>query len=660
MHKKRSFSLLILAGLLVALPARAEDLRVRLTPNVGYMDVDGDESAFREHFWNEEGMQGGLKEFSLSSSFGEGATFQAEGHARLNNEDYGIELQLRKEDTGLLRAGYTQYSKYFDDSGGFYEPFAVSSFDLDRDLELDIGRAFLETGLFLPGWPQVRLSYEHRFKDGDKSLTGWGGVTQSGVSRNILPAFKAVDETQDIVTAEVEHTIKQVRLHDRFRYERFESETTRFEKERDLDAGTSESVTVDESRSSDSLFNTFHTEVDLSKSMYASVGYLYSSHDGEADFDMTTMPFNESFDKNWTASRIDLDRRSHIVNVNLMAGPYHDVRISGGIEGALSNAQGDTEAVLTEIGFGGGLAEPEADISTDKDRKGLEEHLSLRFSGLQRTDLYGRGEWSQHDIDLEEREIEDGSLGFERSTDTDRSGSSYKLGFNTSPIRRITLSGHYKRERTDNEYNHQRDTLPDGYSAFINEQNITTNELGAKLSLQPRSWIRTSLAYRLVDREIDTTFDNNPSSVQSGNYDAHIYSLDITFTPLSSLFLTTVFSYRDIRGVAFDNGVDSVISYEGDVLSSSVSARYALDKDNVFRLNYSFSRSDNFKDNAESGLPLLLDDRLQRVQAGYSHKLSDNLEAEVSYGFHEYQGDHNNGLKDYTAHLVGLSVSLGF
>jgi len=660
MYKKRSFLFLMLVGLLVALPSRAEDLQVRLTPNVGYVDVEGDESAFREHSWNEEGMQGGLKKLSLSSSLGEDATFQAEGHARIHNDDYGIELELRKEDTGLLRAGYTRYSKYFDDTGGFYEPFAISSFDLDRDLELDIGSAFLEAALIVPEWPEIRLSYEHRFKEGEKSLTGWGGVTQSSVNRNIFPALKTVDNSQDIVTAEVEHTINQVRLHDRFRYERFESETTRFEQELDLDAGTSESVTTDESRSRHSLFNTFHTEMRISDSMYASAGYLYSTQEADADFDMTTVPFNEPFDKSWSASRIDLDRRSHIINLNLMAGPYRHIEVSGGVEGAWSEARGDTEAVLTEIGFGGNPAAPKADISTDKDRRGLEENLSLRYSGLPRTDLYGRGRWTQLDIDLEEREIEDGSLGFARSTDTNRNGASYKLGFHTSPIQRVTLSGHIKRESTVNEYDHDQDTLPDGYSAFINEQDITTNELGARLNLQPRSWIRTSLAYRLVDREIDTTFDNNPSSVRSGSYDAHIYSLDITFTPLSSLFLTTLVTYRDISGTAFDNGVDSVLSYEGDVLSSSLSARYALNQDDVFRLSYTYSRSDNFKDNSGTGLPLLLEDSLQRVQAGFTRKLSEHLEAEVSYRLQDYEGDHNSGINDYTAHLVGVSLSLGF
>lgn len=658
MRNRLSIVYMLLAGLVLALPAMAAEHEASITPNAGYIEVDGDEPAFREHFWTRDGTRGGVEHFSLRSGLEWGGSLWAEGHAGLNNDDYRFLLELRKDDAGMLRAGYSQFTKYFDDSGGFYEPFPVTYFELDQDLELDIGHAFIEIGIFPPDWPEIGLSYERRFKNGEKSLTGWGAVTQGGVTRNIFPAYLEINETLDIFAARIDHEMDKVRLHDRLQYEHYENRTTRREAERDMDAGRAETVTVDESRNSNSLFNTFHAEVNFNDGMYASAGYFYSMHEGGADFDMTTTPFNQAFDKNWSATGVDLDREAHVVNLNLMAGPYYETKVSGGIEGAVSKTEGETEATLTEIAFGGAVNAPEADISTDNDRKGLRENLSISYSGLPGTDIYGRGEWSQTEIQLDEREFEDGVPGFERSTDTDRDGTSYKIGFNTRPVRRVALSGHYKWEKTANNYDHDEDTLPNGYSAFINEQDITTNEFGARLSAQPANRVRTSLSYRLVDREIDTTFDNDPSSVRSGNYDAGVYSLDVAYTPLTELFLSAALSYQDIRGEAHDNGVDAVIPYKGDVLSASVAARYALDENNVFRLNYSYSRSDNFEDNSRDGLPLLLDDQLQHVEAGYSRKVNENLEAELTYGFYEYEGDHNNGINDYTAHLVGLRVSL--
>jgi opacity protein-like surface antigen len=647
-----------MAILTMSVPVRAQEPKMEFEPYVSYTAVEGDESTFREHSWTEEGAGGGVERFSYRSTLDDGAAFSTEGHARLNSDDYGITFEYRRESLGSFRAGYSQFTKYFDDTGGFFESFQVPSFDLDRDLELDIGHAFFEAELALENWPELHFSYEHGFKEGEKSLTGWGAVTQSGLTRNIHPTYKAVDESLDTVKIEVDHTIDKVRLYDEFQYEHFESETSRHERERDIGAGTMETVTVDESQTSDSVSNTFHSEVAFSDTMFASAGYLYSRYEGDADFDMRTAPFDDPFDKNWSASRVDLDRRNHILNLNLMAGPYKDLQVSGGIEAALSTTEGETDAVLTEIGFGGGLAEPEAEISTDKDRKGLEESLDVEYRGLPRTTIYGSGQWSQHDVQLDETEIEDGSVGFERATDTDRDGMRYKIGFSTSPVRRVTLSGHYKYEIMDNDYEHETDTLPNGYSAFINDQEVATNEFGARLSVQPKTWIRASLSYRLVDTQIDTTFDNDPSSVQTGNYDAGIYTLDATLTPVSKLFLTTIVSYQDIRAAAFDNGSDSVIPYEGDVFSSTISASYALDERNALSLHYVYSFSDNFEDNSESGLPLLQDYAFQQAGAGYSRKLKDNIEAKITYEYHDYDADHNNGVNDYTAHLVSFFLSL--
>jgi hypothetical protein len=343
-----------------------------------------------------------------------------------------------------------------------------------------------------------------------------------------------------------------------------------------------------------------------------------------------------------------------------MVGPYKDIQMSGGIEGEVTETEGDTDAVLTEIGFGGNLTEPEARILTRKDLDGLKETLGLKYTGLTRTTLFAEGKWIQQDIDLKEQEFEDSSLNFQRVTDSDRRISTYKIGFSTSPFRRVTLSAHYRRKDTCNDYDHKVDTEPLGYSAFIREKDITTNEVRARISVQPKTWLRTSFEYRLEDTEIDTIFDNNLRTVQSGNYDANIYSLDITLTPISNLFLTTVQSYRDIRGVAFDNDLDAVILYEGDIFSSINSISYILNEKNEFRLEYIYSRTDNFENNSKFGLPLLHDDLLQRVQTSLSHDISDNMKAKLTYGYYDYKGDHNDGVDDYSAHMAGVSFQIHF
>jgi hypothetical protein len=119
-------------------------------------------------------------------------------------------------------------------------------------------------------------------------------------------------------------------------------------------------------------------------------------------------------------------------------------------------------------------------------------------------------------------------------------------------------------------------------------------------------------------------------------------------------------SYRDIRGKAFDNDIDAVIPYKGDIFTSINSMTYLFNENNEFRLEYIYSRTDNFTNNSENGLPLLHDDRLQKVQTSLSHKLSDSMQAKFTYGYYDYNGEHNDGVGDYSAHMAGLSLEVNF
>ena len=83
-------------------------------------------------------------------------------------------------------------------------------------------------------------------------------------------------------------------------------------------------------------------------------------------------------------------------------------------------------------------------------------------------------------------------------------------------------------------------------------------------------------------------------------------------------------------------------------------------ENNELRLEYIYSRTDNFTNNSENGLPLLHDDRLQKMQTSLSHKLSDNMKAKFTYGYYDYNGEHNDGVDDYSAHMAGISLEVNF
>ena len=633
-----------------------------IEPTIRYISVDGDEEKFREDWWVREGWAGGLERFTLQQVFRNGVSIFGEGRVIVPEEDYALRLEIAKQDVGFIHAGYTQYRKYFDGTGGFFAMFTTPPFELDNDMHLDIGDASIEVGLTLPTWPRIVLGYEHRFKDGEKSLLERGSITEGGVTRKIFPSFKDIDEEVNIFKAEIDYDLGKVHFGDQFRYENYRTVTARFDQERNLDTNTSKTVTVSEQYGHDAIYNTFHAESHINDKVYWSLGYLFANLEGDATFQMFTVPFGpEPFDKNWFTEAVDIDQVSHVVNVNAMVGPFKDITFYGGFQAEVTKTDGDTDAVLTEIPFGGPPAvSPDAVIVTRIDKTGFEETVGARYTGIPYTTLYAEGRWTQRSIDQFERELEDGVLEFERSTDTGVERQRYTVGFNTTPIRRTTLSARYRRIYRSNDYDHDVDTEP-GYSAFITKQDLTTDQVSAKLTVRPITWIKASLQYQFVATDIDTEADTtSPSSVTSGNYDANIFTVSVTVTPVSRLYLTGLFSYRDARTSAFDNGIPSVITYHGDVYTFIGAAGYVVDSKTDLNVEYLFTRSDNFTDNSASGLPLGLDNQRHGFLAVISRRITDHLEVSLRYGFYIYDEDSNGGVDDYTAHLVGAGLAFRY
>jgi hypothetical protein len=632
-----------------------------IAPTIHYAGVSGDEEKFREDWWMQEGWAGGLDKLTLQRTYENDVSLHVEGRAIMPEEDLKLRLELTKPEVGFMHTGYTEYRKYFDGTGGFFKHFSASSFELDNDLHLDIGSLSLDVGLTVPDWPKLVVGYEHHFKEGRKSLIEWGSVTEGGTTRKIFPAFKEIDEETDIFKLEIEHDIGKVHVGDQFRYEQYRTGTTRFDEERNLDTDTAETTTVSEDNSHEALSNTFHMDSHLNEKLYWSLGYLFTTLEGDAAFRMVTDPFGpEPFDKNWLTRSVDIDQDSHVVNVNAMFGPFRDLTLYAGLQAETTETEGDTDAVLSETLPGMGEVSPETVIITRGDKGGLEETVGARYSGIRYTTLYAEGKWTQQNIDLFERELEDDVLDFERSTDTEVERRRYTIGFNTSPIPKTTLSARYRRRSRDNDYKHLVDTEP-GYSAFITAQDFTTDEIATKLAVRPVSRVQVSLKYQLVATDIDTQSDATPlSAVQSGDYDADIYSASITVTPFSRLYLTGLFSYQDVSSTAFDNGASSVIAYEGDVYMVLLTAGYGIDDKTDLKAEYLYTRSQNFNDTIFDGLPLGLDNRRQGLLVRLSRQINETIDGQLGYGLYTYDEESSGGADDYTAHVVSTRLGIRF
>jgi hypothetical protein len=683
-------------------PARgqAEDDRFSISPMARYIWVDGDEDKFREQWWRTDGWAGGVEEFSFKEEFDNNSVFHIFGHAIAGDEDYRVGLNFDKKDLGFIHTGFRNYRKYFDDTGGFYGRFlqeSVQSFDLDRDLNLDIGNIFVDVGLTLPDLPRVVLGYEHEYKDGEKSLLEWGGVEQTGlpgptlpsgdVAKKIFPSYKDIDETVDIFKAEVEHDLSIVHLADQFRYEIYSNDTTRYDQDRTYNAAgsltSSQTVTAAEDFGHDALFNTFTADSWLTDKFYLSGGYLYSNLNGDAGLRLLTVPFTGRFSKDWFTRSVDLDEDSHVANFSTLVGPFAELTGYGGIQFEWTDTSGQTDAVLTEINFANAVESPEAEIQSDKDKDSFEGHAGLRYTGIPFTTFYAEGRWAKQNIDLSESELEEGTFAFRRDTDTDVWRQTYTVGVSASPISRVTLAARYRYKLWDNDYDHKIDEVEGAsgigsYSAFITDQEFETNQVDARITVRPLPRTSFSFKYQWVDTEYTSSDQPVPGlgvpagKLESGEYKANIYSLNATVTPINRLYLTALLSYQDIVADAFDNGAFSVIPYNGDVLSIVAGAGYGLDDKTDLSLQYIFSWADNFENNGydetpapgltntDFGLPYLIDYVQQGLLFSASRELTEHILVGMRYGFYKYDESSNDHIDDYTAHLLAGFMKLKF
>ena len=656
----------LMLGLMTLATARGDDsptnspIQLSGTPEVTYAKVSGNTQKFREDLGIQPGWNGGVEDGTLHYDLNKDTTLDGEGRFIIDEHDYKFQLQLTKRDFGFVRAGFTEYREYYDGQGGFYGPFTPSSFRLDHDLRVDNSDVFFETGLTLPNLPKVTVGYERQSQDGVESLVEWGGVTQGATTRKIYPSSNDIKEHTDIVKLSVDYDISKVHLLDDFRYEHFGSDDTRDDTSINLNTDSSQTVTVREDYHQDAFYNTFHMDSHVNDKVYWSLGYLHTSLNGDGNMQVDTPPPLGSFDIGGTANAIAVDLDSDVVDLNGMLGPFKGLVLYGGLQAEKTDTHGFTGALLTQAG----AAATTNLIHSAEDTKSLTENIGLRYTKIPYTTLYAEGQWNEEQIDLDQSETQDGASSLALDSDETTLRQDYRVGFNTAPLSRVTLAARYRHYIDHDDYDYPTDTVV-GYPGFITGQDFTTDEVMAKLTLRPCSRFNVAFTYQLVSTDIRTSTEAIPvitpgGPLQSGDYDLNIYSVSATVTPLSRWYLTGYFSLQDTRTTSFANDDPAVQPYRGNVYTVMTTTGYAVDNKTDLTLEYSYSRSDNFVNNAAAGLPLGLDFQRHAVQAGVSRKISKNVVARLRYGFYSYDESSTGGFNNYIANLVSASCSVRF
>jgi mono/diheme cytochrome c family protein len=642
-------------------------------PMLGWTTVSGDKHKFREVEGIREGINGGVDEFSLHEQFGPTALLSLEGRVSVPMDDFRLKLELRNDEVGFVRAGFEQWRKYYDDTGGYYPLYSPPSFDLGRDLHLDIGRAWVDFGLTLPRLPQVVLGYEYQYKEGSKSTLEWGQVG----SRNIYPASEEIHEHVHIIKADVSYEIYGFSIEDNARVEFYDLKS-RHDDPVLFTTGPGPDATIHTHVDDTHIqgFNTLHVERQVLEGWLVSGGYLYSKLDGDSSLHQFTlnplgMPVNGSF---WSADTTTLKRESQVVSLANLVQPTEWVSLSVGAQAEWTRQEGFGNVNLDsgDPNLPSSFTLYPSTVESSLDTQRTSEDVALRLTAIPWTVLFADARLDQESIGQYEQDLPDAgtipnpSTTFLRNTDYSNYRAQLRAGFSASPWNWVSLNAHYLKRTSDSDYDNTKIALdPSGYSAFIRNRSIDTDEVEAKLVLHPLWWLRTALTCQLISTDFHTTTDpvpgtTAPSGLLAGNYDAHNFGISATITPIQKLYLSGAFTYGATRISTLATAEPIIVPYKGDVYSFYGSATWAINAATDLQASYSFSRAAYGQDNLLAGLPLGLDYTRHSVTAGLNRRFSKGLSARLGYGFYRYSEPSTGGFNDYTAHGVFATMVLNW
>jgi len=302
-----------------------------VAPTLGWINVDGDKQKFRELNWMREGWNGGFENFLLQQQLGPDKRFTLEGHALL--DDYKVTLALQHSDGRFVRAGFEQFRKYYDDSGGYHPSAVPPQFSLGSDLHLDLGKAWIEAGGITPFGLQLTGGYEYLFKEGEKSSTSWLPVDTAVGPRSMLPVAKAIDEHVHVLRLDAGYELAGFRFDDNFRYEFYDLKTRQTSTFVEANPPDPRQILRDQQQSQN-LANAFKVEKQALDWLLVSAGYLYTRSDGDTAFGQT--PVNAAgqpvFGILWNGEGIALEQSAHIFNANAQFGIWEQMTLSAGLQ----------------------------------------------------------------------------------------------------------------------------------------------------------------------------------------------------------------------------------------------------------------------------------------------------------------------------------------
>lgn len=660
-----------------------------ITLGIGGVSVSGDGAQFQQRHWINDGIFGGIEDLHWEPTINKDVTLKIDGRAIAGAEDYLASIELAYRNVGYIKAGYRKFRTWYDGNGGFF-PGNDLFFDLyDNDFSVDRENIWVELGLRLPKWPEITFRYERQTRDGEKDSTIWGDTTLTGLpgpnnARNIVPTFLVLDETRDIFTFDVKHTIGKTDLGLGVRYETQEMDNSRNVRRRP-DEPTTDRIFTQRDQLDYDLFSThFFQTTRLNKQLQFSAAYMFTTLNSDIggtrlygqSYDPVFDPVyarrqrrDEGFIDQFGGSQLD----QHVATLNLSWRPTKDWVIIPSFRYEHNELDSISNAVETVIAPSGPIVmlfEP-LEAMSERSFDSVTESLEARYTGLKKWTFYAKGEWMQEELDQIERDFEltedEPSLLIGRDTEGDINSQKYVIGANWYPQTWLNVATQYYKKIYENEYDHTFDTTPnnapagDRYPAFLRNQDFNVDDFNIRVTWRPISNFTSVSRYDFQVGTIDTRGDFL-STVQSAEMTAHILSESITWSPLPRLYIQGAVHYvLNETDTPADQRVGMVVQdMENDYWNGSVTAGYALDDKTDLQVNYFYYRADNYQDNSAFSQPYGAGAEEHAVTAMLTREITKNIRCSLKYGYFSNRDETSGGHNNYNAHLFATTLQFRY
>ncbi len=375
-------------------------------------------------------------------------------------------------------------------------------------------------------------------------------------------------------------------------------------------------------------------------------------------------------------ARADNEYSSHAWTANFMVAPLSWLNITSNIRSEVMGRSGNSSYPSDSTPAAAGGAIPDGIINTTElsrteDKVGrIGEGLSVRVTAIPKTAIYNDFEFEQvRDWLSEDRDSIAGQSAananeiFGRETISYVSRGIWTLGGQYIPAHWATLTGHFRINRSNSDYDDTRETQPGATaakSAFFDALNTQSNEMATHLTLKPKPWLRPSVRYRYQIRDYMSRVEDLPE-VQT-EMDSHIFTFDTSVQPRSNILIIGGFSpqYAWVTSplAREREGEGGPPRFQANIFTWFMNLEYDLNERVSFLSDFEYSLTDNFTDYTASGLPLGTAYNQLNASLGVSWKISKRVSIRSDYSFFYYAADDRTELSDYNASMISLKTKL--